>query len=230
MSNDQFQRFVAFILSARKMISLTVRGNSMRPTLCDGDVVTVVTSEQYSEGDIIVFNYCGEGLLLHRLLAIEGKYVCKGDNAFRFEYIEKKDIIGKVVERNGDVLREWMPWKLSLSLAIGNIYEESKSVAKTKETAEYMLLSAIANTSRGCAFEKVFLEIPAISQIQMIIEKTALSWMDLQNIYNQLSKSFTCEQMISTVAYSLGSNCLDAEEICINILLGFLSGGVVRII
>ena len=66
-------------------MTIKVIGVSMEPTFFEGDSVTVQRSESYNIGDILVFTYKGE-LLIHRLLKIEnGRYFCKGDNAFRLE-------------------------------------------------------------------------------------------------------------------------------------------------
>ena len=87
---------------------VNVNGISMLPELIDGDKLIVCKNEPYLIGDIIVFHYLNEGVLVHRLLKIVGEqYYCKGDNSFRLECISKSNIIGKVVNiiRNGRMIK-----------------------------------------------------------------------------------------------------------------------------
>ena len=78
---------------------IPIKGISMEPTLYEGDVLVVKTFSSYSVGDIIVFKYFSEGILVHRIIDIEGSvFFCKGDNAKRIEIIMKRQIIGKVIK------------------------------------------------------------------------------------------------------------------------------------
>ena len=80
-------------------IKITVDGISMLSQLMPGDIVKIKNSNQYSIGDILVFEYEDEGLKIHRLLKVKNeKYYCKGDNSFRLECINKNQVVGKVVE------------------------------------------------------------------------------------------------------------------------------------
>ena len=99
------------ILSAMKKtgkpFDLTVTGFSMNPMLYEGDIVTISPKspdDTYNIGDILVFVYNSDELLVHRLIEIKnGIYYCKGDNALRMEKISADQIIGKVtgIRRNG---------------------------------------------------------------------------------------------------------------------------------
>ena len=70
----------------------------MFPILKSGDIITVRRKQPYSIGDILVFSYNNEQILVHRLLKIEGNiYFCKGDNSFRLEMVRENNIIGSVI-------------------------------------------------------------------------------------------------------------------------------------
>ena len=91
-------------LAKANLLKLTVNGISMCPLIQPGDIVSIATSESYETPDILLYPYKNEGLLLHRLLKVNNRLFCKGDNAFRLEDICAEDVIGKVVElqRNGE--------------------------------------------------------------------------------------------------------------------------------
>ena len=74
--------------------------------------------DEYRIGDILVFNYKNEGILIHRLLYCDGRYFCKGDNAFRLEDIEYNQIIGKAVLVNNTSIQPWDEWKVKLSYSV----------------------------------------------------------------------------------------------------------------
>jgi len=78
----------------------TVSSYSMDPTLHIGDMIVVVGSNLYREGDIIVFER-GSNLIVHRLVRITdtGKYVTKGDAnpTEDLRPIERNKVKGKVL-------------------------------------------------------------------------------------------------------------------------------------
>lgn len=75
-----------------------VEGVSMNPTLWEGDTVLAVRQPDYEPGDILVFDYGKEGILIHRLLIVaHGLYHMRGDNAVRIERVSLKRIYGKVI-------------------------------------------------------------------------------------------------------------------------------------
>ena len=81
-----------------KPFPVEVHGISMNPTLYEGDRVLVQRFDTYSTGDILVYDYGNEGLLIHRFLHFEhGLYHCRGDNTIRIERISLKRIMGKVI-------------------------------------------------------------------------------------------------------------------------------------
>lgn len=119
-------------------IVVSIHGDSMYPILCNGDKIEVIirTSEQYSVGDVIVFPYKNEGLIIHRILKIqEGRYFCKGDNSFRIEDILLDQVIGKAV-----IPGDWHNSEsfIERSLLIGKLYKKmGYKSSLVKDTAEY---------------------------------------------------------------------------------------------
>lgn len=98
MTDKASAAILKLILDKNGTASLTVKGNSMLPALNEGDEISVKKEDDYHVGDIIVFDYPGEGLLIHRIISIDdGIYICKGDNAIRKEPVMKRKIIGKAV-------------------------------------------------------------------------------------------------------------------------------------
>ena len=81
-----------------KPFPVSVHGISMNPTLWQGDEVLVQRFSSYTPGDILVYDYGKEGLLIHCFLYLKhGLYHCRGDNTVRIERIAHKRIIGKVL-------------------------------------------------------------------------------------------------------------------------------------
>ena len=78
---------------------IKVIGFSMEPTIQQNDTIKVQYVDKYSIGDIILYEYKKQGLLVHRIIAINDNEIwCRGDNAVRIEKIGYADIIGKVVD------------------------------------------------------------------------------------------------------------------------------------
>lgn len=132
---------VSRCLPNKDNIIVTVCGDSMRPIICNGDKVKVILqkNDQYSIGDVIVFPYKDEGLIIHRLLKIQyGRYFCKGDNSFRIEDIPLDQVIGKAV-----ISDDWHNSEsfTERSLAIGMLYKKmgykSSLIRETTVYREY---------------------------------------------------------------------------------------------
>ena len=115
----------------------------MSPTLTEKDVVCISKNEKYHIGDILVFDYKEEGLLVHRLLAIRDGYVCKGDNAFRLEKVNQGCVLGKVISINGADVEKWSLWKCILSYRIGKTFLKHKNVVAVKKTLIYRFYSLV---------------------------------------------------------------------------------------
>ena len=85
----------------KRPIELQVSGNSMLPVLRHGDRITIAPKDKYEVGDIIVFLYKKNDILVHRFLREQnGRILCKGDNSFRIEDILPEQIIGAVILAN----------------------------------------------------------------------------------------------------------------------------------
>lgn len=91
-------KVLMLMIKKQGFIQLSVKGMSMFPILKSGDIITVRRKQPYSIGDILVFSYNNEQILVHRLLKIDGNiYFCKGDNSFRLEMVRENNIIGSVI-------------------------------------------------------------------------------------------------------------------------------------
>lgn len=144
MKNKLQQHLLSHMLDCIGHADITVHGISMNPTLFENDIVTISSREAYDIGDILVFNYKDEGLLLHRLLHKEGRYFCKGDNAFRLEDISPTDVFGKVIAVNGRIPKPWPEWKIQLSLAINRKFRSCNyNKEATKQTDIYQIYSSL---------------------------------------------------------------------------------------
>ena len=118
---------------------ISVVGSSMEPTLIEGDRIAIKKKKEYDVGDILVFLYKHNELLVHRLLRKEsGLYLCKGDNAFRLEDIEYSQIVGCVTSINGFPPFYWNHELLELSYAVNRAFVKCQyNICKTKQTDIY---------------------------------------------------------------------------------------------
>jgi signal peptidase I len=132
------------LIRARGQADIVITGVSMEPTLREGDIVTVKQCENYMTGDILVYAYKDEGLLIHRLLKIDGRYFCKGDNAFRLEDIGYDEIIGKAVLANGRPIEPWADWQTALSYSVNREFFRCRyNKEETMKTNIYKIYSEI---------------------------------------------------------------------------------------
>ncbi len=102
--------------------SIQVRGTSMLPYLKEGNHVIIQDESKYKEGDILLIHYKSSELLIHRLVCRKKRtFICKGDNAFRLEEVDRDQVLGKLVgvveTKEADYL--WSKWKVHLSYCIG---------------------------------------------------------------------------------------------------------------
>lgn len=132
------QQFIVKKLQRGLAINILVRGSSMNPVLKEGDLITIRRKE-CKEGDILVFLYAGDELLVHRLLKrAEGYFYCKGDNSFRLEQVPEKDILGVVEKLNGKAIRKCSSEFLEESERINQIFIAHQcDVEKVRETPAY---------------------------------------------------------------------------------------------
>jgi PqqD family protein of HPr-rel-A system len=134
-------------LNSNRDTDITVTGVSMEPSLCEGDVVTIRRAESYEKGDILVFCYKNNELLIHRLLRIKDqRYFCKGDNAFRLEDILYEQIFGKVVKINGEDLPSVTTQQIELSYMVNRAFRKNGyQVDKTKKSGIYRFYQKYIN-------------------------------------------------------------------------------------
>lgn len=142
MSLDKVETWVELIrerLPQQKEFTFRIKGDSMLPILKEGDVVNVIVCQEkdYKVGDILVFPYKKEGFIIHRLLRMtNGRYFCKGDNAFRLEDISGQDIIGRVNLLNDNHNNQEF---VDDSLNISKVFRRCKfNVQLTKFQKEYI--------------------------------------------------------------------------------------------
>lgn len=144
MDNALLVRLLPSILKAKGQADISVVGVSMEPTLFARDIITVAPTEDYTIGDILVYPYKNEGLLVHRLLRIDERCFCKGDNAFRLEDIAEDAILGKVILRNGTPIAPWPSWKTALSYAVNRQFVRCRyDIDALKSTAVYQTYHAL---------------------------------------------------------------------------------------
>ena len=144
MDSKLIAKLLPTILKSKGQAEITVMGISMNPTLFEGDKVIIKKSNEYIIGDIIVFNYKNEGILIHRLLKYDGRYFCKGDNAFRLEDIEYNQIIGKAVLVNNTTIQPWDDWKVRLSYSLNREFVKLRyNMDKIKKSNIYRIYSVL---------------------------------------------------------------------------------------
>ena len=99
VSNEIFFAAVEERIEAGERVRITLVGTSMRPTLIEGDVLTLEPlAGTPAVGDIVLFRYCGRHLL-HRVVAVDnGVYTIQGDNCATTEACRREDIVARVVE------------------------------------------------------------------------------------------------------------------------------------
>lgn len=131
-----------FTQAKRKIeIQIRVAGTSMNPTLYEGDSITIKQFDDYNIGDILVFTYKSDELLVHRLLKkTDCKYFCKGDNSFRLEDITIDQIVGKVIQINNAPLQFCSARLITLSYLVNHAFIKCRyNIEKTKQTSIYKL-------------------------------------------------------------------------------------------
>ncbi|MBQ7153750.1 MAG: S24/S26 family peptidase [Clostridia bacterium] len=96
-SNNANVLLLKKIIEKKGSITIQVSGNSMWPYIENGDYVELELRD-YHEGDVLLFKYYTEELLVHRLIRIDGdSLLLRGDNAFRIEHITSKEVVGVIV-------------------------------------------------------------------------------------------------------------------------------------
>lgn len=117
----------------------------MLPDLKSGDCVIATPLSEYKAGDIVIFLYGTDDIIIHRIVKIDERfYCCKGDNAFGIERVSKKSILGKAVLVNSAPIPEWSNWKMDLSYVLAlRFYRCNCNITETKNLNLYKLYSDI---------------------------------------------------------------------------------------
>ena len=133
------QKDILFLLLEKtQFVTITVCGVSMEPTMHEGDSITVEKCADYQVGDVVVFRYKYNELLVHRIVKKDERLYCKGDNAFLMENIATDQIAGKVVKINSQPIENWPMCLIELSLKIGlEFRKQHYDIEVTKQTDIY---------------------------------------------------------------------------------------------
>lgn len=110
------------ILLQHGQVEVSIAGSSMYPIFCEHDTVTIKPSASYNLGDILVYPYKSQGLLIHRVIYVDDVFYCKGDNAFKTETIHSDTVLGKAVLVNQNPIREWQEWQIQFSITIAKLF------------------------------------------------------------------------------------------------------------
>lgn len=89
-------------LAEGQQVELPLRGVSMKPTLRDGDVLTLEPAADAAVGDVVLFRYGGRHLL-HRVIAVtDDTFTMQGDNCRGTETVLRKDIVARLAAMRRD--------------------------------------------------------------------------------------------------------------------------------
>jgi signal peptidase len=140
LSPDKFERVCAELLRQGHDIKFRAPGNSMYPTICDGDLIMIhpIKPSEVIVGDIILYRH-ENGVVAHRVvniqisqssvLSTQHSFLLRGDAAIVYDDPVRADqILGKVVsiERN---VRRFDPYCLRNSL----LYKARRLAARIKK-------------------------------------------------------------------------------------------------
>ena len=111
---NEFQETVAALLSEGHAARFRATGDSMYPTLRDGDALTVlpVHVDDLRRGDIVL-TQDGTRVTAHRIRSLGAAIVTRGDNSDEDDApLAPSQVLGKVVaaDRNGELVRLGRGW------------------------------------------------------------------------------------------------------------------------
>ena len=101
ITNDIFFAEVERLLTESDEVTITIRGNSMRPMLRDGRdgvVLRRYDGESVRVGDVLLFRYRA-GYVLHRVIKIENEQITfAGDGNYKiYEQAQRSEIVARMV-------------------------------------------------------------------------------------------------------------------------------------
>lgn len=193
----------------------------MYPTLKDGDLVTIKAFPHYLPGDIIIFPYQSQKLIIHRFLFIKNNHCyCKGDNAFGTEIIPHDIIIGKAISNNSSPILSWDIWKIYFSSIIGDFFQKTHcNISYVQNSDIYQLYKKIIldNCFSGILFFSTHNAIEyfhtsntiLIHMLQILKTPTTLNnlLLELYKLYPQNQKNIFNNIMISLINSTI-NNCI----------------------
>lgn len=144
MERELFAHIIKLKASTNQPFKIKVVGSSMLPIILPTDTAVVLKSEDYAIGDVLLFLYENNHIIIHRLLKIlDGMYYCKGDNSFRIEMIQYSDILGKIlaIKRQNKIvsLPSMSRIYLDMSYSINQEFiKNGCNIQKTKKTPLYL--------------------------------------------------------------------------------------------
>lgn len=99
LPNQPFFQWTEQMLQEGQNVELTVKGQSMRPFLRDGEMVTIVPVSDDSnlkKGTIILAKTEKDTVMMHRIFRMEGnRILMKGDgNILQTEWVQRGDVLG----------------------------------------------------------------------------------------------------------------------------------------
>ena len=96
--NDSLAKILQNEIDGKGYIYITIHGNSMVPTLQNGERIKIEKNDTYNIGDIIAYFLVGEGKLfvvVHRIILKRDKYVLtKGDNN---NFVDKLKVFNNII-------------------------------------------------------------------------------------------------------------------------------------
>lgn len=138
---NTWKSLIQNIMPELDAFTIPVKGYSMFPIINEGEIVKVVikNSNLFEIGDILVYPYEKEGFLIHRLLEKKDDLLsCKGDNSFRLEKVNARDVIGVVrIENDTHRNQEFVDFSLFISMLHSSNGYNTLITKSLKEYKEY---------------------------------------------------------------------------------------------
>lgn len=177
----------------------------MEPALREGDKVTVYSRPQYEIGDILVFSYKENALIIHRLLKMEkDRYFCKGDNSYRLEDITYDQILGRVEYINDNVVLGCSKNMVLLSYMVGREFRnQGYNREKTKKTAiyhfykNYVTDSDFANMEYRCSTINDAFEQNGLSDSNLLVNNSYTDFISKRDVLECLKEPCDLRELLT---------------------------------
>ncbi|MBQ6687470.1 MAG: S24/S26 family peptidase [Bacilli bacterium] len=224
MSSTNVYGILKKYINNKEVVNISVDGISMNPTLKKGDILCVKKQLRYNIGEIVVFNFKNEGVLVHRILKTrDSDYFCKGDNAFRLEQVNENDIIGKVILVNDMVVPIWPQWKIKLSYNVNRIFYNSNfNIALTKSSNSYKLYKTLVLNDQiqdfYCKVVKQNLKLKDDEKFYARFSNNYCIREMYFEIFEMISKNISYKNIIILIAAKYNVKTSEAQKV-VNIIL-----------